>query len=149
MDDLATLTRRLRKERGWSQTDLANLLGKSQRWVSDVETGTIPRPAMLRALADALRVDRGLLIVAADLTRRSEHVEQLADDGDTPEAARLRELHRRFDPLLLNADPRDLDAAAYILSRGQAVDANADPAAAPAPPRSVPQPLPDDTEGGK
>lgn len=108
MNDLGTTVRDLRQARGWTQQELADRLGVSQRWVSDVENGrtTMPRLARLRRLADTLGVDRGVLIAAADYASRRELADAIG--GEPSDDDRLREAHRRLDPYLRRLTPAQL-----------------------------------------
>jgi transcriptional regulator with XRE-family HTH domain len=68
---LGPLVRRTRLARGMTQEDLAEKVGMSQRWLSEVESGGIrqPRLPVLRRLADALGLDASDLYIAANLAR--------------------------------------------------------------------------------
>ena len=58
--------RRLRLERGLTQAVLAQLVGRSQRWLMDVEHGVVdPR------MSDAARLARVLGVDLADIARAS------------------------------------------------------------------------------
>lgn len=89
----------------------------SQRWVSTLENGhtQMPRPERIRRLADALGVDRGVLIAAADYTASPDVARELGRRraGDDPAAARLRRAHEVLDPYL----PRLSDAQLTTLKR--------------------------------
>lgn len=55
---LAASIRRIRKNKGWTQNDLAVKSGVSFRGIQDIEAGKrSPRPETLKALAGALGVD--------------------------------------------------------------------------------------------
>jgi transcriptional regulator with XRE-family HTH domain len=58
---------RLRRRRGMSQVVCANLVGRSEDWLSKVEHDRIPvdRLSVLRELARVLHVDLGVLIEVA------------------------------------------------------------------------------------
>lgn len=58
--DVGRLIRIARKQRGWSQADLAKRLGSTQKWVSLVETGqTDPQIDMVLRAFRLLGVDLG------------------------------------------------------------------------------------------
>jgi len=63
-----------------TQIELADAIGMSQEWVTKVETGRIatPRPATLRKLADALRLNLADLIIASDQAKSRADAERLA-----------------------------------------------------------------------
>ncbi|MBR9892584.1 helix-turn-helix transcriptional regulator [bacterium] len=59
---LGHAVRRLRKERGWSQADLARLAGTDARQVSRIETAAHePKLSLLLAVIAALELDLALL----------------------------------------------------------------------------------------
>lgn len=57
--DVGRLIRKARKQQGWSQADLAQKLGSTQKWVSRVETGkaTTPQLDLVLLALRLLRVD--------------------------------------------------------------------------------------------
>src|SRR4051794_41070334 len=61
---IAVVIRRLRRRRGLSQTECANLIGYSESWLSQVERGTrdVDSVRALRELARVLDVDVHKLI---------------------------------------------------------------------------------------
>ncbi len=86
--DLGTYLVQARKERGWSQRDLASRSGVSPAEVCRVESGVRqkPSPAVLRALAEALVVSYPYLMQLAGYigeTRDEEQTfEQVFRDDD-------------------------------------------------------------------
>ena len=97
MDTLGETVKRLRREHGWTQEYLGGLIGKSQRWVSDIENGHSRQPRLqnIRALADALGVDRGVLVAAADLTTDPAIAREIGNDGTAADA--LAALYAKVD----------------------------------------------------
>jgi len=67
VESIGELVRRLRKERGLNQKQLALYSGVSRSWVAAVENGTIarPRPDLLQAIAPRLNVAAASLLSAA------------------------------------------------------------------------------------
>lgn len=63
-DDVGAVLRRARQEKGWSQQQLASMLGVSRQWVVSVEAGA-PN-ARLGLVIDALRCVDVLLETRAD-----------------------------------------------------------------------------------
>lgn len=82
---LGEIVQAARLFRDMTQEELGAKLGKSQRWVSDLERGktAIPRRRNLALLSDALGVDLAQLYVAADLARDMKEARRMADE--TPE----------------------------------------------------------------
>lgn len=146
----AALGRRIahyRCRRGYSQRDLAALVGRSESWVSQVERGVrgVDRMTVLRAVADALHAPLGELLAGTPLTGavhdRSETARELrlllsagaapwlvptgpVDRG--PLAARLAEaaelaLRARYDalPALLVGLLTDVEQAARAAPAGE------------------------------
>lgn len=67
--------KKLRKQKGLSQTQLAKLLGRSQKLVSKWENGeTVPRGANAVALSSLMGIDLALLV----LTEKSKIPSKLA-----------------------------------------------------------------------
>lgn len=63
----------LRKEKSWTQADLADKVGIARSVISDYENNkTIPKPANIRKLAQVLGVDFGYLLRLAEETRKAK-----------------------------------------------------------------------------
>lgn len=78
------LIRRLRMERGLSQAELAERLGMAQRTVSSWETGdALPRPRVIRKLAQVLNYPEADLMIAANLARTAAEAKRIAE-SDRP-----------------------------------------------------------------
>lgn len=78
------LIRRLRMERGLSQAELAERLGMAQRTVSSWETGdALPRPRVIRKLAQILNYPEADLMIAANLARTAAEAKRIAE-SDRP-----------------------------------------------------------------
>ena len=86
MSELGALVKSIREERGITQEQLAEQIGKSQRWISTLETtNTVPRRVNLLRLARALSIDISELYIAADWakTRQDAHrIEEQAPPYD-------------------------------------------------------------------
>lgn len=54
---LAAQVRKLRQDRGWSQSELAELANVTRQTVSNLERGTVPQLETLRRLLDVLGVE--------------------------------------------------------------------------------------------
>lgn len=78
------MVRPARTERGLSQDELAELVGKSQRWVSALENNEIkyPRRPVLQRLAFALRLDYFDLLIAAGEARNRAEAKRVAKMPD-------------------------------------------------------------------
>jgi transcriptional regulator with XRE-family HTH domain len=62
-ETVAANVRRFRNERGWTQDDLADLVGLSARYVGQIERSQASMSVtVLGRLAEALRVDAGELV---------------------------------------------------------------------------------------
>jgi len=96
---LGSYVRRLRKERGMSQEDLAESMDVSQETVSAIERGvtTDPQPTTMRRLATALGVDLADIIIASNQARTRADAQRIAEsspeyaaqDEDTARVVRL------------------------------------------------------------
>lgn len=80
-ESLGDAIRRLRRDRGLTQEDLADRAGISQRTLSDIERGHIGLPRMenLRALAAALGVDTGSLLLVSGYVETRRAAEELTE----------------------------------------------------------------------
>ncbi len=78
---LGDLIRAARLAAGWSQADLAERVGRSQEWMTKVETGRIPTPRdeSLRRLAAVLGLNLPDLFVAMNRARTAREGERIAD----------------------------------------------------------------------
>lgn len=117
------LIRERRLEKGWSQTELGQRVGRSQRYVSGLETGArrATRDAALAPLADALDIPYDELLVAAGLvhTRNAAlQLRRLSDDLNADERTRLEEAHAKLDSFLVQLEPSDL---AVVVSVAEAL----------------------------
>ena len=66
LQSIGANVRRLRLERGWTQTELAEASELKERWVQTLETGTAnPTIKVLVAVADALGVETADLLAPA------------------------------------------------------------------------------------
>ena len=103
----------LRKERGWSQGDLATKIGADGRQISRYENGRIvPSVEALARIAEAFDISSDYLLFE-DATRRPLHVpnsglaERLGDLGVLGEEDR-QSLLRILDALIANSKVRSL-----------------------------------------
>lgn len=89
MAGMGSIVRELRQARGWTQQELAERVGMSQRWVSDVESGRTRMPHLdkVRRLADVLGTDRGVLIAAADYAEHPDVARQVGGVRDPDPAS--------------------------------------------------------------
>lgn len=80
-ESLGDVIRRLRRDRGLTQEDLADRAGISQRTLSDIERGNIglPRVENLRALAAALGVDTGDLLLASNYVQNQQAADAVTE----------------------------------------------------------------------
>lgn len=100
---LGAYIRNVRQQRNMTQELLADLVGTSPAYVSQIETGRVvwPGPHLRRAIAAALGVSHlELLIAAGELTR---------DEAGTPPPDALAAVHARLDPHLARLAPADLE----------------------------------------
>lgn len=113
---LGELIREKRKALNLTQTELGDLVGMSQRWVSTLERGEtdVPRRVHLHALAEALKLDVAELYVAADVAR---------DESSARAADELAPIDKD-DPLyntvfweLRKLTPEDLETVRDIVRR--------------------------------
>ncbi len=90
---LALQVRQLRKEYHWSQTDLADRIGSTQRTISAIETGetAMPTKEVLHRLADALQVPETRLLQVAGYIREqsAENLPGRPVDSELDRLARL------------------------------------------------------------
>jgi transcriptional regulator with XRE-family HTH domain len=87
----AEIVRQARKRKNLSQVVLAEMVGMSQRWISDIERGVTVQPRLeaLRRLADVLNLDVADLVLAAGLASSKEGARRLtesipADPDESP-----------------------------------------------------------------
>jgi len=78
---LGDIIRTRRLQLGWTQGELAERVGKSQRWVSNLELGSVgqSRIATLKALANALSLDIEDLIIAAGQATSESRAKAVAE----------------------------------------------------------------------
>lgn len=89
---LRDIIREARLAAGWTQSELAERVDMSQRWVSHIEldTTTAPRVSTLRRVSEALAIDLSVLLIAANLARTKAEALKIAesdirdDDDETP-----------------------------------------------------------------
>jgi transcriptional regulator with XRE-family HTH domain len=124
-DVLADLVRETRKLRGLSQIELADAVGMSQRWVSDIERGHTknPRREHLHALAAALKMDVEELYIAANLARNKAHAQAILERyGDVDPADPREKLIDRIRQLnWTEGVNRSLSWAVEVLEREQGI----------------------------
>jgi transcriptional regulator with XRE-family HTH domain len=101
MDTLGATVRKLRRDHGWSQEHLAELIGASQRWISNLEADGVrmPRIQRLRKLAEALGVDPGVLVKAAQYTQSLELGREIATSAPDELPAHLRTSFHKLEEL--------------------------------------------------
>ena len=142
--ELGTLVRARRTELGLTQERLAEQVGRSQRWVSHIESGKAVgamRTDLLYRLADALRVDPDALAVAAGIvrTRKAAAARRMLADMSQPDRVRLAEMHGQLDRHLLRLSPTQFE---HVLQTARMWAEAADirsQAADPVPPHTSPQ----------
>jgi transcriptional regulator with XRE-family HTH domain len=99
--ELRDLVRQARIQAGMTQQELAEAVGMSQRWVSNIETGDIEesRTATLHKLAAVLPVTVEDLIIAAKLAKTRAGARRVArsesPSDDDPIRAKLLDMLRR------------------------------------------------------
>lgn len=133
---LRDLVRASRIERGMTQTELAEAVGMSQRWLSNLETGNIdmPRPDTMRRLSDALALPLADLYVAAGRAKTKAEAERIAELQGAASADDLR-LLERISRLTPN-DRRTVESIVDRLLTVRAFEAASPPAEEPEPAKS-------------
>ena len=87
--------RKLRKGKGWTQTELAQRLGTSQKVITSYETGSkTPPVSRLPELAAVLGVDIEQLIGVQPLSVK----EEIPHTHKNSRVARLQELYEKLNP---------------------------------------------------
>lgn len=122
-ETIGDLIRRKRLEKGWTQTELAERTGLSQRTISGLETGTrkATRNAAFIPLMDALGISYDEFAVAAGIvhTRHAAmRLRRLADELNADERVRLEQAHAALDAYLAKMDP---EAIAYMVQTAEIV----------------------------
>lgn len=81
-ETLGALVQRRRLQLSMTQEQLAAAVGRSQRWMSNLETGGVKRPHFetLAALAKALELDMADLILAVRYTESEVIARRLAEE---------------------------------------------------------------------
>lgn len=116
---IGDIVRERRKQLGWSQTDLAERVGVSQRTISRVEHNLFVdalRSDLLRRFADELGLKYDDLAVAAGLfdTRNAARAVYALNRMDGHDRERLIEIHGWIDPLLLQMTPGQIDVVRKV-----------------------------------
>ena len=62
MQNLASRVKKLREEKGWSQTNLADRLGISYMNIASIETGRVKNPRYISQLAEELETTTSYLL---------------------------------------------------------------------------------------
>lgn len=127
-ETVGELIYRKRKEKGWSQQELADRAGISQRTVSGLERGTRKgtRSASLIPMLDALGIPHDEYALAAGWvqTRHAAmKLRRLADELNADERVRLEKAHAKLDKYLVKMDPETLD---YMVQTAQTVTRHLD-----------------------
>lgn len=102
MSELGALVKSIREERGITQEQLAEQIGKSQRWISTLETtNTVPRRVNLLRLARALSIDISELYIAADWAKTRQDAHRIQEQAPPYDLTNLQsdELLQLFDRL--------------------------------------------------
>ena len=102
MSELGALVKSIREERGITQEQLAEQIGKSQRWISTLETtNTVPRRVNLLRLARALSIDISELYIAADWAKTRQDAHRIEEQAPPYDLTNLQsdELLQLFDRL--------------------------------------------------
>lgn len=75
-----------RLQMNWTQEDLAERVGKTQRWVSNIENGNVgqSRIATLKALSGALGIDIEDLIIATGQATSRQGAHSIAEATPNP-----------------------------------------------------------------
>jgi transcriptional regulator with XRE-family HTH domain len=104
--------RQRRKELGYTQENVAELMHATQSWFHKIEDGQIKRPSgqRLRTLADVLGLDFDELSVLAGLADRPSTAAKFRATLPEEDAARLEEMHTRIDPLLTRMEADEFQA---------------------------------------
>lgn len=99
------MVRKARNERGLTQEELAELVGRSQEWVGKVESGEIaaPRDDALRRLADVLYLPLPDMYIALRQARTQEDANRIVEaipspDEDDPTLSVLMAGARQLTP---------------------------------------------------
>lgn len=95
MIDIANKITLLRKEKGWSQTDLAKLIGSSREIISKYEKDNVmPSIEMAKKIADAFEVSLDYLVgVGMNASFDKKMLQRLEDVENLPEEERQRIFH--------------------------------------------------------
>lgn len=98
MSDLGRFVERQRMAHGWSQTDLANRIGRNQNYISRLEHADddypLPDPQTLRGLARAFGTSVTALLELAGYTDDEQEVEIEEVDSTTRVYTMLRQVER-------------------------------------------------------
>jgi transcriptional regulator with XRE-family HTH domain len=115
------MVRAARLSAGLSQEELAERLGMSQRWVSNLELGNVklPRQDTMRALSDVLGIPLEDLYVAAGIAETTTGARKIKDalphlDPEDPTLDLLMEGARRLTPASRKTLLRHLEAIADL-----------------------------------
>lgn len=118
-DELGDRIRRLRKERGWTQADLADRIGCSRRALVYYERdGKYPPAPVLAAMAGAFQIN-----IEALMDPEEPKIRQRRDDPNLLEDPDDRRLWRRFQQLKALPE-RDQRAILRMLDTMTAVQSN-------------------------
>ncbi|CAM1365933.1 putative PBSX repressor [Tenacibaculum sediminilitoris] len=95
MIDIANKITLLRKERGWSQTDLAKIIGSSREIISKYEKDSVmPSIEMAKKIADAFEVSLDYLVgVGLNASFDKKMLQRLEEVENLPEDERERIFH--------------------------------------------------------
>ena len=93
MAEFKDIMRQLRKERGWTQEDVANKIGRTKVSVSQYETG-LRKPSfeIIEALADVYQIDLNYLLGFTDRIEKPAGDESVPDDANKYLAVNIVEL---------------------------------------------------------
>ena len=95
MIDIANKITLLRKQKGWSQTDLAKIIGSSREIISKYEKDSVmPSIEMAKKIADAFEVSIDYLVgVGLNASFDKKMLQRLEDVENLPEEERERIFH--------------------------------------------------------
>lgn len=98
---LSQIVRTARESAGLTQDELAEKIGKSQRWVSAIEAGEIkfPRKATLERMVFPLKVSFAELLIAAGYAASNAEAARLASSPDRKERTLGSRLDAVYDRL--------------------------------------------------